>query len=203
MIYRVENISNNNFTSLLYTEAYECMSKDRRKKADRLLNEEDKRLCVFSDWLLREMLTAEGISNPELYTDEKGKPFIKGNPLYFNISHSGTFIACAIDTKPLGIDIEVYREISAALTKHICTDDETKFIFKTSDNINDTDTLKRFFSVWTAKEAYLKCTGEGLSGGLKNISVAAKDGIKERLSPNHKLLHTATDDYALSIVTSI
>lgn len=199
MIYQIESISDKKFSQNLYEKAYQAMSKERQQKADRLLKEEDKRLCVFADCLLREMLESKGITNPEFYTDEKGKPYIKGNPLYFSISHSGSFVACAIDSRPVGIDIEAYRNIPDTLAKRFCTEEELLFIFEKSDKIN----VKKFFSVWTAKEAYLKCTGEGLSGGLKSIVVSTKDNIKDILTSNHRLFCTATDYYALSVVTSI
>ena len=69
--------------------------------------------------------------------------------MYFSISHSGSFVACAIDSRPVGIDIEAYRNIPDTLAKRICTEEELLFIFEKSDKIN----YKKFFSVWTAKEA--------------------------------------------------
>lgn len=199
MLYRVENISSNKFSSELYEKAYSCMPPERKAKTRRLVKEEDKRLCVFSHWLLSEMLREQNIYNPEFCTDSKGKPYIKGNPVYFNLSHSGDFVACALSAKPVGIDIEVFRNsINTSLVNRICTENEIKYILS-EDKIN----IIRFFSVWTAKEAYLKCTGEGLSAGLKEITVADKNNLKEMLSPNHKLTHTLSDSYALSIVKEI
>ena len=38
---------------------------------------------------------------------EYGKPYIPALPdMHFNISHSGRWIVCAVDSKPIGIDIE-------------------------------------------------------------------------------------------------
>lgn len=204
MIYRIESINDNKFTDELFFTAYQAMEEERQQKADRYKHIQNRKLCVFSDFILREMLKEDfGVCNPEFYIEQSGKPALKGGTLHFNISHSKNYIACAVDTKPVGIDIETYRGISAPLIKRVCTKEELEYIFKDSKEINNTDTVRRFFSVWTAKEAYLKCTGKGLSGGLKGICVATKDGIKEVLTPNHKLLHITTNDYALSVVECI
>ena len=41
-----------------------------------------------------------------------GKPFLKGNPFYFNLSHSGGIVACAVQTCEVGLDVEKKREFS-------------------------------------------------------------------------------------------
>ncbi len=41
-----------------------------------------------------------------------GKPYLNGYPnYYFNISHSGEFVVCAISNNPVGIDIEQIKQI--------------------------------------------------------------------------------------------
>ena len=200
MIYKAENINCDFYSDLLFETAYNNMSSERQQKADRFVHTADKRLCVFSDMLLRDMLeTHFGLKNPVFSANSKGKPILLNSYLHFNISHSKNFVACAIDTKPVGIDIQSYNEMNPLrIMEKICTEEESEFIKTGADG---TETLKRFYMVWSAKEAYLKYTGEGLSGGLQQISVANKKGMKEKLGENIYLLCIAEKDYSLSVVT--
>ncbi len=75
------------------------------------------------------------------------KPQLDVEGVHFNLSHSHGVCAVAMSDRPVGIDIEKRRKI-----------DPSKFRF-----LNATDE-ETFFKQWTAKESYLKFTGEGLSG---------------------------------------
>lgn len=202
MIYKVENINNKLYSDDLFNTAYNNMSVERQHRADRYIHTEDKRLCVFSDMLLRNMLKTYGVSDPIFSSTEKGKPVLVNSDLHFNISHSKSLIACVIDTRPVGIDIQCYKDLDLdRIRNKICTDEENQFILNSTDSADYQEHLRRFCMIWTAKEAYLKYTGEGISGELKHISVANQDGMKEKLGDNISLFCVAEKDYALSVVT--
>ena len=50
-----------------------------------------------------------------------------------------------------------------------------------------------FYEIWTAKEAYLKFTGAGISGGLNALTLAAQNG---RLYPENRAI-TLTYDQSI------
>lgn len=201
MIYRIIDLTESCFSEELYQKAYTAMSPNRQKKADRYKQEAHRRCCVFADMLLREMLRDNfSVTEPEFYTDENGKPHLKGDKIQFSISHSGNYVACAVDSAPVGIDIEKIRTVDLPLIKRVCTDDELSFVLSNEDTFIDKNTCTRFLSVWCAKEAYLKYTGQGLSGGLKSITVADKSGIKENPLPHLKLEVFSTESYVCAII---
>ncbi len=207
MIHKVENINDIKYTRELFEKAYNAMTPDRRQKADKLRFDEDKKLCVFSDMLLREMLRENaGITSPEFAKEENGKPYLAGREAHFNISHSKSFIACAVDAKPIGIDVEAARLVHTRLLRRVCTEEELIFVTG-SDNLptengylSEEESL-RFLQVWTAKEAYIKYTGEGLGTELTSISTIENNRLKTRLMPNLRLFNELTPDYILSIVS--
>lgn len=97
-----------------------------------------------------------------------GKPYFAALPhFHFNISHSHGLLAITVSNNEIGIDIEKLRTPSLLVTKRFCQEEQ--------DYIAEKDSQKRFFEVWTKKEAYLKYKGTGLSGGLKSFSVFESD----------------------------
>ena len=206
MIYKIENISAKKYTRELYEKAFEAMPDRRKEKAMRYAKEQDKRHCVFSHLLLCEILREHfGIDFPEFYISENGKPCLVGDKVHFSISHSGDFIACAVDVTPVGIDIEIPRDITKRVLRHCCNEEEVAFIFQDTTSLPDpipaqSVQARRFLSLWTAKEAYLKYTGEGLSGGL--VSVTAVSGGKLATQINQRNFTQITKkDYTLSIIS--
>ena len=100
----------------------------------------------------------------EIMRNAHGKPYFKNIPdFHFNISHSGDFLAIAISNRDVGIDIEKIRKPDFRITKRFCSDEQAY--------ITETDSINRFFEVWTKKEACLKYKGTGLSGGLNTFSI--------------------------------
>lgn len=202
MIYRIININDNLYNEKLYQKAYNAMDDTRKAKADRYRQKADKRCCVFADMLLRQMLSEHhSIDAPEFYTDEKGKPHIKGDKVHFSISHSGEYVACASDLSPVGTDIEKIRTVNLPLVKRVCTEEELQYVFE-GDNIQNlgSEACVRFLQLWCAKEAYLKYTGEGLAGGLKSLSFANRNGIISNPLPHISLHISTTQEYVCAII---
>lgn len=92
--------------------------------------------------------------------------------IFFNVSYSEQFSLIAIDRRPVGVDIEwlgrplvIHDMLDASFS-----DTEIKFI-----NASQDETLHRFFTLWTRKEAVLKLTGEGIGEHLPQFSVL--DGV--------------------------
>lgn len=98
----------------------------------------------------------------------QGKPELDG--LHFNISHSGDRLAAAFATDaPLGLDIE---ESSPRLHAR----DIAGRYFSPSergelDTADDAEFLRRFYRLWTAKEAVMKATALGFALELSKIEI--------------------------------
>lgn len=106
---------------------------------------------------------------------DRGKPYLTEdcNPLnlQFNLSHSENMAIVGISRdRRIGVDLEKMRsmENSLQLAKRFFCDSEYALLTQTIPKKRD----KLFFQLWTAKEAYLKATGEGISGGLNQVEIA-------------------------------
>lgn len=105
------------------------------------------------------------ISEVEFTYNENQKPLLKNDKnLFFNISHSGEYVAVAVSNMPVGVDIEKIRPISESVINRVCSDSEKKYLEKSSD------TEKDFIKFWTLKESMVKASGNGISDNLKNHS---------------------------------
>lgn len=107
--------------------------------------------------LLNKVLTELNIKDEIIY-NEYGKPYLKSNKVYFNISHSYDYTVLVISSEEIGVDIEKIR-IRKNVIDRACTEEEKKLI-KTADD---------FTIMWVKKESYVKYLGKGLSYGLKNV----------------------------------
>jgi len=104
-----------------------------------------------------------------------GKPLLRDYPkTHFSISHSGTFVVCAVGSKPVGIDIEDISRLGARrknlegiASRFFRTDEQ---VYVASKGSSDEKT-NAFFEIWTKKEAYIKREGLGLALSLKSFSV--------------------------------
>ena len=95
--------------------------------------------------------------------EKNGKPVLENDrSIHFNISHSGKYAAVAIADKPIGVDVELIREVSPSVVKRVCTDVEKKYLDSSENAMRD------FIKLWTLKECIVKASGEGLADNLKN-----------------------------------
>ena len=121
---------------------------------------------------------------------KSGKPFFENIAgLHFNISHSGSEVAIAFSTNPVGFDMEVLdrKRDCLAIAERFFTAEESREVKMAGDSAN-----KLFARLWTAKESMLKLSGEGLVGGLdRAISLSDQEG---RLADQR--IHLARLDWA-------
>lgn len=125
---------------------------------------------------------------PQILFTDNGKPYFKNDNIHFSISHSNDLSVCVLSDKEIGVDTEKIKAFNPKLIDRICLDEEKQYIGNSSE---------RFFQIWTAKEAYSKLTGLGLSIGLKNIEV----DIKNLEVQGKKLTIKTIEDYIISIVS--
>jgi phosphopantetheinyl transferase len=132
----------------------------------------------------------------ELVYNHFGKPLLSpGYPdVFFNLSHSGGVSVLAFDLNGhIGIDVEhmVPGFDFQSITHHFFTRREAEYI-------NSTETLssRRFYQLWTRKEALLKALGIGISGNLdvevlpENFTSRPDDPVRLTVHPATYLLRT-------------
>lgn len=168
-----------NLTDEEYDKWYSLMNEDKQCRVDRFRFADDKKRTVAGEMLARKVIAEWCGATPKNITFDKkehGKPYAKDLNVEFNISHSGAIVVCAVDDKPIGIDIERIRPIDLKVVKHICMDNEINYLFghvpteKDFKYTTDVKILTRFFEFWTKKEAYGKCIGDGLLCKVKEDS---------------------------------
>lgn len=106
----------------------------------------------------------------------QGKPFLQGNAVWFNLSHSRDLAVLAISHDgPLGIDLEfVDRAVDiAGLAQSCFCPHEIEIL----DALSPAARPGRFFAFWTAKEACMKLTGEGMALAPRMIALNLKAGL--------------------------
>jgi len=110
-------------------------------------------------------------------------------PLYFNLSHTDKMIVMAVAGEPsVGVDVESVKRRS--------TYDETKLadrFFSPLESrqlraLPEVDQKKRFFQLWTLKEAYIKACGKGLAIPLSEFSFSfpSESTIDVSFAPERK-----------------
>ncbi|MEI1682754.1 4'-phosphopantetheinyl transferase superfamily protein [Acinetobacter baumannii] len=133
------------------------------------------RLFLISRVLMKSVLSDKlGISPHEviIQLQPNGKPFVQGSKtIYFNLSHSADLIVFAVTEKgEIGVDVErIDHEFEWRRVDSVLAPSEIKWI-QENEWINPNSVYQRFFQIWTLKEAYIKCTGEGMSRHLKKLN---------------------------------
>lgn len=97
---------------------------------------------------------------PEILKDGMGKPYLQGNPFYFNVSHSGEYLALAISKDPVGIDIQKIKPVKEGMYQKVVRPEEMPLIGANRE--------RDFIRLWTLKESFVKAEGKGLRIPMKS-----------------------------------
>ncbi|MEE3490970.1 MAG: 4'-phosphopantetheinyl transferase superfamily protein [Methanobrevibacter sp.] len=185
-----------NVENLDLTKAYPLLPQNRKEKVDYFRFMKDKKLSSGAYLLLEKLLSEEDIIKPIFKTEKYGKSYISNyENIHFNLSHSGSMVACAISDTEVGVDVE-YNDptIDLDIAKHYFYNSEYDNIIKSDNPSNE------FFNYWVLKESYMKYTGLGFNLELDSFEIIIKDRISLKNDKN-KLKFNLFDieDYKLAI----
>lgn len=107
---------------------------------------------ISSNDLIKRIAYDYNLSNYVVLKTKNGKPYFKGNNIYFNISNKDNITVAVTSSKPVGIDIErlTFKE---GVVKRFFRKSEQEIIKNSLDKELD------FTTMWVKKEAYIKYLG--------------------------------------------
>lgn len=163
---------------------------ERQQRVTSCLFSGDRARAAGSGWLLQYALLQEGIpaDKQRLFKTELGKPFLPDYPdIHFSVSHSGSWVVCAVSRDPVGVDVELPR-CTMEIGRRFFQPQELEGLENLPDPIRK-DQLNR---LWTAKEAFVKALGGGLTIPLNSFTVHLQEHhavLEQTLSPLPYRLH--------------
>ena len=133
-----------------------------------------RRRFTVSHAMLRSLLADELDVEPgslRFTTGEHGKPALAvgGGGIEFNLSHSGERALVAVrDDEAVGVDIEQIRPLShlEGIARRILSDEELAAFMAAPDKAHFV------LTAWTAKEAVVKASGDGIIGSLRGLDTS-------------------------------
>ena len=155
-----------------YAQAACRLSPSRKAHIDRLRRPEDRKRSLAAGILVERLVKSRwGISHCQLHRRENGQPYLTGCDLFVSISHSGRYVACAVSQTPVGIDIEEVKPVDMQITRHVCTPEELQSLPQPLPEgvCREEAILRSFYEIWTAKEAWFKKQGTGITN-LKSVN---------------------------------
>jgi phosphopantetheinyl transferase len=186
------------------------LSSNEKARADQFRNESERLTFLFGHSILRLELFRKLNTDPLNLKIEQGpwsKPYIRDNPLYFNLTHSREAFAFAVSQDLyLGIDLEELdhsKDISS-IAGSFFNSEEVDYILRP-----DSDPVERFYLLWTRKEAFLKAIGSGIIDNVTQFGVCKSENyinrnifenlIPEGISDNHFICSARIGNYCLSL----
>lgn len=162
-----------------YNRCWQALSQAEQARAERFRFDLHRNRYVRAHGQIRHILAAYMDVDPteiSLQTGERGKPYLPSQNIYFNMSHSAdTAVFAVTRSGEIGVDVEMFdRKVEIDdLSRHYYTEMEQGALNALREV---TDRRELFFWLWTAKEARMKVTGEGLALDPRHIDVAIEAG---------------------------
>jgi phosphopantetheinyl transferase len=173
---------------------------------------EDRLRTAVGELILRKNLQSDGpivINRADPVTGNPVKPYVVSPHLgQFNISHDSDLVAVAIVRPSVCVGIDVmkvqipngrsqYEFLS--LMRDVFTEKEWTYIAPNGG----IESLRRFYRLWTAKEAYLKCIGTGLYVEPRAIEVILLDQTESILRYEASISGIPDDNIRLLIFEDV
>jgi 4'-phosphopantetheinyl transferase len=164
--------------SVAEAKAWRCLDDSERQRARRFHSTLDQAHWMRSRYFLRAVLGAELGIPPEAVrfdASHQGKPCLalRDTKLHFNLAHSGPWAAVALSDQRVGVDLEVLSRDASLLD--VAADVLTPNEMNVMHALPAADRLRFFHALWTAKEALMKATGDGLGLPPRQIDIDVAD----------------------------
>ena len=158
----------------VFLQKYNTLPSHRKNKTDRFKKDEDKRRSVGA-WLLLEYALAEnGVSEADIVYNDHGKPYLKNrNDVFFNLSHSGVFVMCAVSDGEVGCDVQEMKDIDLRVAERFFHPEEVQMLGALYDN----EKRDFFYRIWTLKECVIKAVGKGMSMPMRELYFDFSKGV--------------------------
>lgn len=144
------------------------VSKTKLKRINSYKNYSDFVASFMADVLLLYAISSfskSNLFNEKIYYGKYGKPFVKIDNLYFSISHSGDYIVCIVSKEKIGVDIQKKLSLDSFFLTYLDEKETEKYTNLKNDSLRNELLVKH----WVLRESYLKYTGKGLFGNLKEL----------------------------------
>jgi 4'-phosphopantetheinyl transferase len=153
-------------------ELRRVLSPEEKRRAERFRIDGAARRFIAARAALRSVLGKATGMDPADVTfayGEHGKPRLPDGGPSFNSSDTGDYVAVAVTSAEVGIDIELVRPLRRRdrLARRICTERELEALARFPEKCRDAQLLR----LWTCKEAALKAIGTGLPGGVRQVEI--------------------------------
>ena len=151
----------------LISERAAEVDEERRARIERARFDDTKADILGGGLIIKAaLLQACGITKFKTEKNEFGKLYLSSHPdVFFNISHSGTKVICAVSDVECGIDIEdvnAPHDIMKLSSRFLSTLESDAVMM--SENPN-----RAFCRLWTLRESYVKMRGRGFDIGLSTL----------------------------------
>ncbi len=177
------------------------LSDESQVRAGRYRVPQARQTLIASHSRLSQALRALGREPHSVLRAENGRPYLPGDNLEFNLSHTHDRAVLALGfssglREALGVDLEwIPRKVDyLQLASRFFTESERLWIGSSRP---------RFFEVWTRKEAVLKSSGLGLRVELDSFEVL-EDCLSEEVTGRPLVLRSFTfqQDYQVSLAVA-
>ncbi|WP_286761490.1 4'-phosphopantetheinyl transferase family protein [Salegentibacter sp. UBA1130] len=153
-----------------YLKKYlKCFDKDFNSKVHSYKRWQDAQLSLLGRVLIFSYISNNNISNVSVNSiiyNEFGKPYLPGNPFYFNVTHSRDLVVCCFNiNQEIGVDIEYKKAMDVYEFKTQMLEIEWKRIIQKKDYLDE------FYQYWTEKESVIKAAGKGFQIPLKSFTI--------------------------------
>lgn len=181
-----------------FDESKHVFSKEVLKKAANYKVEEERKITLATSLILDDYLLSKGRTRDDLKFSEKGKPYIEGR--FFNISHYQDKVLLVDSSRfEIGCDIVKKIKYSSKFSKKFFSIKENELL----DEAEDKNSL--FTKIWAIKESYVKCTGEGISFPLNNLSIEFEPSVRiyrNGVEQHHYFYIFNKEEYFISIAST-
>jgi 4'-phosphopantetheinyl transferase len=160
-------------------ELESLLSSDEQARADRFRFPQHRRRFIAARGILRQIIASYEDIKPNLPAlfeySPLGKPRLSvslgDRDLQFNVSHSNELALYSFTRRDrIGIDLESEKLHSDVIqiAQRFFTTNEATYLAGLTEDLQ----IPAFLQIWTAKEAYLKATGEGIANSLNKVEIA-------------------------------